>query len=194
MVKLMLEPVNFLVMDEPTNHLDMRSKEILKQALNDFTGTLLLVSHDRDFLNGLVTSVYEFGNKKVKQHLGGIYDFIEKKKIANLNELEAKSVISKEIKSASPKASNTNELSFEEKKEINRQMSRIEKLIEQCEHKISTLEDELEVVSHQLSNPENPDHSLFERYNELKKLLESSMAEWELLHEQLDEWKIKKTW
>ena len=194
MVKLMLEPVNFLVMDEPTNHLDMRSKEILKQALNDFTGTLLLVSHDRDFLNGLVTSVYEFGNKKAKQHLGGIYDFIEKKKIANLNELEAKSVISKEIKSAPPKASNTNELSFEEKKEINRQMSRIEKLIEQCEHKISTLEEEQEVVSHQLSNPENPDHSLFERYNELKKLLESSMAEWELLHEQLDEWKIKKTW
>ncbi len=90
MIKLLLEPVNFLILDEPTNHLDMKTKDILKQALLDFDGTLILVSHDRDFLDGLVTKVYEFGNKKVTEHLSGIYEFLEKKKLENLRELERK--------------------------------------------------------------------------------------------------------
>lgn len=90
MIKLLLEPVNLLILDEPTNHLDMKTKDILKQALMDFDGTLIVVSHDRDFLGGLVTKVYEFGNKKVTEHLEGIYEFLQRKKMENLNELERK--------------------------------------------------------------------------------------------------------
>jgi ATP-binding cassette subfamily F protein 3 len=90
MIKLLLEPVNLLILDEPTNHLDMRTKDILKQALMDFDGTLILVSHDRDFLDGLISKVYEFGNKRVKEHLEGIQEFLERKKMESLRELEAK--------------------------------------------------------------------------------------------------------
>ena len=88
MIKLLLEPVNLLILDEPTNHVDMKTKDILKSALKDFDGTLIVVSHDRDFLDGLVTKVYEFGNKKVKEHLEGIYEFLQHKKMDNLRELE----------------------------------------------------------------------------------------------------------
>jgi ATP-binding cassette subfamily F protein 3 len=90
MIKLLLEPVNLLILDEPTNHLDMKTKDILKSALNDFDGTLIVVSHDRDFLDGLVEKVYEFGNKRVKEHLGDIYSFLSKKKMENLREIERK--------------------------------------------------------------------------------------------------------
>ncbi|NCB94821.1 MAG: ABC-F family ATP-binding cassette domain-containing protein, partial [Clostridia bacterium] len=90
MIKLLLEPVNLLILDEPTNHLDMKTKDILKSALKDFDGTLIVVSHDRDFLDGLVTKVYEFGNKKVTEHLEGIYEFLQRKKLENLQELERK--------------------------------------------------------------------------------------------------------
>ena len=90
MIKLLLEPVNLLILDEPTNHLDMKTKDILKQALPDFDGTLIVVSHDRDFLDGLVSKVYEFGNQKVTEHLCGIYEFLEKKKMDSLQELEKK--------------------------------------------------------------------------------------------------------
>ena len=88
MIKLLLEPVNFLILDEPTNHLDLKTKDILKEALQNFDGTLIVVSHDRDFLDGLVTKVYEFGNGRVTEHLDGIYGFLQKKKIDNLRELE----------------------------------------------------------------------------------------------------------
>ena len=89
-IKLLMEPFNLLILYEPTNHLDMKTKDILKQALMDFDGTLIVVSHDRDFLDGLVTKVYEFGNKKVTEHLEGIYEFLQRKKMENLNELERK--------------------------------------------------------------------------------------------------------
>lgn len=193
MVRLMLEPVNFLVMDEPTNHLDMRSKEILKQALKDFTGTLLLVSHDREFLDGLVECVYEFGQKKIKQHLGGIYEFIEKKKIENLRELELKTA-TQETKSEPIKNQALNELSFEEKKEINRQISRIEKQIEQTETAIANLENELEHISHLLTEADGSDQEIFSKYDLIKSKLETTMNDWEILHEQLETWKTKKTW
>jgi ATP-binding cassette subfamily F protein 3 len=92
MIKLLLEPVNLLILDEPTNHLDMKTKDILKQALVDFDGTIIVVSHDRDFLDGLVTKVYEFGNQKVIEHLEDIYGFLAKKKMENLREIERKSL------------------------------------------------------------------------------------------------------
>lgn len=90
LLKLLLEPINLLILDEPTNHLDLRTKDVLKQALQDFDGTLIVVSHDRDFLDGLVTKVYEFGKQRVREHLGGIYDFLETRRLENLQELEKK--------------------------------------------------------------------------------------------------------
>jgi ATP-binding cassette, subfamily F, member 3 len=194
MVRLMLEPVNLLIMDEPTNHLDMRSKEILKQALRDFSGTLLLVSHDRDFLDGLVNCVYEFSNRKTKQHLGGIYDFINRKKIESLRDLEKKTLISATDKKASAKPLAPDEFSFEVKKEINKQITRLSKLVEQCENTIGETETEMEEVNKQLSRPENADQKLYTQYDVVKTKLETLFVEWEALHDQLEEWKNKKNW
>ena len=120
MIKLLLEPVNFLILDEPTNHLDMRSKDVLKEALKEFDGTVIVVSHDREFLDGLVTKVYEFGGGLVKEHIGGIYDFLQKKKMENLNELQ----LSQSPQTASPKkeepAESESKLSYEAQKELNK--------------------------------------------------------------------------
>ena len=137
MIKLLLEPVNFLILDEPTNHLDMRSKDVLKEAIKEFDGTVIVVSHDREFLDGLVTKVYEFGGGVVKEHIGGIYDFLQKKKIESLNELQL---------SASPTMSATkkeeletvseNKLSYEAQKELNKKIRKLEKRIADCEQKI----------------------------------------------------------
>ncbi|HKK81649.1 MAG TPA: ABC-F family ATP-binding cassette domain-containing protein, partial [Prolixibacteraceae bacterium] len=195
MVKLMLEPVNFLVMDEPTNHLDMRSKEILKQALIDFSGTVLLVSHDREFLNGLVNMVYEFRDKKTKQHMGGIYDFIRDRKIESLKDLEQKQKSSKQpSQKAKTSPVQEKELSFEEKKEISKTIKKAEKQVENLEQKISTLEQKVAKMDQQLAQPENADESLFSDYEKVKRELEQTMYEWEISIEQLDERKIQKTW
>jgi ATP-binding cassette, subfamily F, member 3 len=195
MIKLMLEPVNFLVLDEPTNHLDMRSKEILKEALRNFDGTVLVVSHDREFLDGLIDIVYEFRNKKIVQHLGGIYEFIRKRKLENLKELERKTT-NTSISTPEAKISNTNnELSFEEKKEINRTITRIEKKIEENEKIISNLEAEIEAFDLKLSNPDAQlDHSVFDKYEKRKKQLEETLNEWGNLHEELEEKQALKTW
>ncbi len=194
MIRLMLEPVNFLILDEPTNHLDMRSKEILKNALINFTGTVLLVSHDRDFLDGLVTCMYEFRNKKVKQHLGGIFEFLERKKIESLKQLETKAVTNTASVNGK-KEKNNKELSFEEKKEINRTIDRLKKKVEQAEEKIAKLEAEIEEADKSLSAPENiEDHSVFEKYESLKNDLEQAMIDWETLHEELEEWQNQKSW
>ena len=144
MIKLLLEPVNFLILDEPTNHLDMRSKDVLKEAIKEFDGTVIVVSHDREFLDGLVTKVYEFGGGVVKEHIGGIYDFLQKKKIESLNELQL---------SASPTMSATkkeeletvseNKLSYEAQKELNKKIRKLEKRIADCEQKIEKLETEI---------------------------------------------------
>ncbi|MBN1926878.1 MAG: ABC-F family ATP-binding cassette domain-containing protein [Prolixibacteraceae bacterium] len=194
MIRLMLEPYNFLVLDEPTNHLDMRSKEILKQALVKFTGTVLVVSHDREFLDGLVECVYEFSDKKIKQHLGGIYDFIQKKKIESLSELE------KNNKKTTVKESNAvtevqaGELSFEEKKEINKQIKRLELLVEEREKKIAGLDAEIAQMEEKLANPDGTDEKLFSDYDKAKRLHDQTMYEWELSVEELEKWKIQKTW
>jgi ATP-binding cassette subfamily F protein 3 len=195
MIKLMLEPVNFLVLDEPTNHLDIRSKEILKNALINFTGTVLLVSHDREFLDGLVNCVYEFRNKKIKQHLGGIYNFLEKRKIESLRELEININSKKAEKINGSKLNSGQELSFLEQKEISRTISRLEKLVEKTEMEIQMIEEESAKLETILSSSEKlDDHSIFEKYELMKKKLALSMEEWEKQHDELEIWKLKKNW
>jgi len=193
MVKLMLEPVNLLVLDEPTNHLDIRSKEILKQALVDYDGTVIVVSHDREFLDGLVNCVYEFKDKKVKQHLGGIYDFLRRKKIESMKELEKKDApLNQAVKTQ--KAEEIEKISFEERKEINKNITRFEKSIEKNEQEISGLEQKIAEMDKVLAVTNGSDQEIFKKYERLKKELEQKMYEWEILHEQLEELTAKKTW
>ena len=195
MVKLMLEPVNFLVLDEPTNHLDIRSKEILKNALKEFDGTVMVVSHDREFLDGLVDCVYEFTNKKIKQHLGGVYEFLEKKRIENIKQWESnKKPEEVKVEVVEQKSADVPELSFDEKKEINKQISRVEKSIAASEEEINQLEIKLEEMDAVLAQPENPDLTLFDKYEATKQSLEKVMEQWEELHLELEEWQSKKTW
>ncbi|MDR1004115.1 MAG: ATP-binding cassette domain-containing protein, partial [Prevotellaceae bacterium] len=182
MIKLLLEPVNFLILDEPTNHLDMRSKDVLKEAIRDFDGTVILVSHDRDFLNGLVSKVYEFGGGQVKEHLGGIYDFLQKKQIENLNELNTHSDKPKEETDASTilPASADSRLNYEEQKEKNRQIKKMERQVSDCETEISELEAAVAIVEARMTTPEGAaDVSLYERHTRLKQQLDGVMEAWE---------------
>jgi ATP-binding cassette subfamily F protein 3 len=193
MVKLMLEPVNLLVLDEPTNHLDMRSKEILKQALIDYDGTVIVVSHDREFLDGLVNCVYEFKDKKVKQHLGGIYEFLRRKKIDSMKELERKDVpLAQEVKVQ--KIEETEKYSFEERKEINKNISRIEKNIEKTEQEIASIEQKIADMDKALAETDGSDPDIFRKYEQQKRELEQKMYEWELLQEEHEELMAKKSW
>ncbi len=195
MIRLMLEPVNFLVLDEPTNHLDIRSKEILKNTLSNFTGTILVVSHDREFLNGLVNCVYEFRNKKVKQHLGGIYEFLNKKKLNSLRELETKASSSVNQKSATSDKNSKSNFSFEERKEISRNISKLEKQVSNTENEIHRLEQESGELHQLLSQPEHlEDYSVFEKYEQLKNKLDQMLEQWETENDELESWKSKKKW
>lgn len=199
MIRLLLEPVNFLVLDEPTNHLDMRSKDILKQALIDFDGTILLVSHDREFLDGLATCVYEFRNQKIKQHLGGIYDFLQKKKLDSLKELEVKQAATYNTQEK-PSINNSKteivaEISFDERKNINRIINRLEKNIEEIEIKISNIEKTIAEMDNNLANPETiKSDDFFGIYEQKKQLLADTLLDWEKQHEELENWNTKKTW
>ena len=195
MIRLMLEPVNFLVLDEPTNHLDMRSKEILKQALASYEGTVLVVSHDREFLDGMANCIYEFKDRKIKQHLGGIYDFLRRKKLESMKELERKSPSNRPAEKKEKVLVNDNQLSYGERKEINKNISRLEKQIEKSEEKITSLESELEAYDKKMANPSNlEDHRIFEEYDQLKAQLEKVMSEWETNQEEYEVLKQQKTW
>lgn len=190
MIRLLLEPVNLLILDEPTNHLDMRSKDVLKKAIQDFDGTVIVVSHDRDFLNGLVDKVYEFGNQQVKEHLGGIYAFLEKKKMDNLTELEKGSSTanskSEEVKSEEAQET-ASKLSYEERKELNKQIKRVEKQIEELEQSIENKETEKTEIEEKLATPDGGmDTSLFERHAQIIKEIEESMNRWEELTIELE--------
>lgn len=178
MIRLLLEPVNLLILDEPTNHLDMKTKDVLKQAIADFDGTVIVVSHDRDFLDGLVEKVYEFGGGKVREHLGGIYDFLQHKQMESLRELE-KSVPSKtDNDQIQEPAVSSGKQSYAEKKEFEKQIRKAERLVKDTEAKVSQLEAELKVVEDKLAAGAT-DNDLFERHGEVSKSLDAAMSEWE---------------
>ena len=185
MIRLLLEPVNLLILDEPTNHLDMRTKDVLKQAIKDFDGTVIVVSHDREFLDGLVTKVYEFGNKQVREHLGGIYDFLQRKKMDSLQELEKEKVTEKSNVEGIP---SENKLSYEEQKEQQRQLKRLERTISDCEKKVEELELKIKQIEVRLSSVEGAsDSSLYEKHGRLKKELDEIIEKWTELTMELEE-------
>ena len=188
MIRLLLEPVNLLILDEPTNHLDMRTKDILKQAIKEFEGTVIVVSHDRDFLDGLVDKVYEFGGGKVREHLGGIYDFLQSKQLSSLQELERKNSLKQ-----SPlieEQSSTGKLSYAEKKERERLFRKAEKKLAETEKVVESLEIELSDIEAKLASGTN-DNDLFLRHGDVKKKLENAMSEWELAGMELEYLKDK---
>ena len=189
MIRLLLEPVNLLILDEPTNHLDMRSKDVLKNALKEFDGTVIVVSHDREFLDGLVEKVYEFGHQRVKEHLGGIYDFLEKKKLESLQELEKNTTMQKQTNAESPSSSDS-KLNYEARKEQNRQIKRQEKLVSESEHRIEELEQAIADLEARLATPEGAsDTSLYTKYAEQKQALAEAMDQWTEQTLQLEEMK-----
>lgn len=194
MIRLLLEPVNLLILDEPTNHLDMRTKDVLKQAIRDFNGTVILVSHDREFLDGLVSKVYEFSGGQVREHLGGIYDFLESRKLASLRELEQRATVSKTEKdgniskdSASPAKSEDSKLSYGEQKEFARRLRKAEKVVADIESEIAGLEKRIAEVEEKLATPDGAaDTSLYELHGQLKKQLDDVMWKWSEASEVLD--------
>ena len=190
MIKLLLEPVNFLSLDEPTNHLDMRSKDVLKDAIRDFDGTVVVVSHDREFLDGLVSKVYEFGGGLVKEHLGGIYDFLQRKNIESLNDLQKPSLSTSStmVSSVEEKTGASNRLSYEQQKEQQKKIRRLEKAVEQCEARIGELEAAVKMLEDQLATPEGAaDVSIYERHGALKKQLDEAVNAWEEASLELEE-------
>jgi ATP-binding cassette, subfamily F, member 3 len=196
MIRLMLEPVNLLVLDEPTNHLDMQSKEILKDALIHFSGTVIVVSHDREFLDGMVSCVYEFRNKKIRQHLGGIYDFLQKREMESLEDLNAvnKNATTKRNNRKKEKHENQG-LNYEERKVVTKTISRIEKKVSDYEELIEELEAEISEMDQRLSSSEVVnDPSVFKKYDNLKEGLKKNMENWEKEHKELEDWKLKKHW
>lgn len=187
MIKLLLEPVNFLILDEPTNHLDMRSKDVLKDAIRDFDGTVIVVSHDREFLDGLVTKVYEFGGGVVKEHLGGIYDFLSSKHIESLNELHS---LRPEPVAAvqGEKPENQKRMSYEQQKELQKKLRKLEKEVAACENRVSELEQQIADVENKLATAEGAsDVSLYELHGTLKKQMDEAVDAWEAASEALDE-------
>ena len=179
MIRLLLEPVNLLILDEPTNHLDMRSKDVLKDALKEFDGTVIVVSHDREFLDGLVDKVYEFGNQKVVEHLGGIYNFLEHKKMDSLRELERSTGTSTSTSGTGEAQVSQNKLSYEARKELSKAIKKAEKAVAEAEARISELENGIAVIEAKLATPEGAsDASLYGEYSALKKELSDAMDLW----------------
>ena len=198
MIRLLLEPVNLLILDEPTNHLDMRTKDILKQAIKDFNGTVIVVSHDREFLDGLVEKVYEFGGGKVKECLGGIYEFLEKKKIDSLAELEVNSQLAKNqtIKSTNTPeknettSANNAKMSYAEQREREKAIKRAEKKVKEAETEISNIENEITEIEAKIAAGDI-DNDIFNIHAEKNKKLENAMSLWELASMELEEIKSK---
>lgn len=190
MIKLLLEPVNFLILDEPTNHLDMISKDVLKDAIRDFDGTAIIVSHDRDFLDGLVTKVYEFGEGKVVEHLCGIYEFLQKKNLNSLAELQQQtntSTVDHAANGTSEKdPPSESRLSYEAQKEYNRKKRKLEKQISDFELEINQMESAIKILENKMSTVEGAsDASVYEKHGKLKSQLDQIMNEWEKASEEM---------
>ena len=182
MIRLLLEPCNLLILDEPTNHLDMSSKDVLKAALQDFDGTVICVSHDRDFLNGLVSKVYEFGGGKVKEHLGGIYDFLRAKKIDSLQELEISRKPSEPRNPRTP-SSPSGATDYAAQKAAAAEKRKKEKQIAEVEAQIAALEAQQAEMEQRLALPENQTQENFQQYESIKHRIEQKLYEWEILSE-----------
>lgn len=186
MIKLLLEPVNLLILDEPTNHLDLVSKEVLKEAIKAFDGTAIIVSHDREFLDGLVEKVYEFGEGKVREHLGGIYDFLQSKKIDSLTTLELSKNVS--LPEPEPVAKTENKLNYAERKELQKQLNRIEKAIKETEKDIEKYETRVKELEEILLKPEHAsDMGLINEYTNITAQLEKANEKWLELSEEKEQ-------
>ncbi|MDY5681420.1 MAG: ABC-F family ATP-binding cassette domain-containing protein [Prevotella sp.] len=192
MIRLLLEPVNFLILDEPTNHLDMQSKDVLKEAIKAFDGTVILVSHDRDFLDGLVDKVYEFGGGKVREHLGGIYEYLRFHNAENITDALGSGTAPKQEEQEKKTVANEHKdkdsaLSYAERKEQQKKISRIQKQVKESEKRIEDMEAKLEELGKQLEQPENAsDMTLVNKYTELQSALDEEMQKWEDLSLQLE--------
>lgn len=190
MIRLLLEPVNLLILDEPTNHLDMRTKDVLKEALKDFDGTMIVVSHDRDFLNGLVDKVYEFGGGKVREFLGGIYEFLDYKNMDSLRELEKKNDLklsdSPTKKIEEKQDVSAGKLSYAEQKEREKLIRKAEKEVAKYENEIAEIESKIAEIEDELSKGEAVDSSVYTKHADLKKQLENAMSMWELACEEVE--------
>ena len=186
MIRLLLRQMNLLILDEPTNHLDMQSKDVLKEAIRDFNGTVIVVSHDRQFLDGLVTKIYEFGDGKVREHLGGIYDYLATKNATNINEALAQG---KPATVAEPqqKTVSENRLSYEAEKQLQKQRRKLEKLVEDDEKAINELEGAISALEAVMSTVEGSTEENFTKYASLKKQLDEAVSRWETNMENLEE-------
>lgn len=204
MIRLLLEPVNFLILDEPTNHLDMQSKDVLKEAIKAFDGTAIIVSHDREFLDGLVDKVYEFGGGKVREYLGGIYDWIlshdkanetqsrgDTPRLANQSGGDTPRLTEPATQEAKTSPSNEEVMSYAERKERQKQVTRIQKQINEAEKKIADYEAKIAELDEKLCDPANAsDMKLVNEYTDTQALLDKEMERWEELSEKLEEIKI----
>ena len=191
MIRLLLEPVNLLILDEPTNHLDLRSKDVLKNAVKEFDGTVIVVSHDRDFLDGLVDKVYEFGGGKVREHIGGIYDFLEMKRLENEGITGLDGETNHRTVQSAPvvqQETSAGRLSYEVQKEQNKLRKKAEKAVKDCEQLIEKLEMEIAAVEEKMTTPEGAsDMQLINQYTDLKKKLDAAVEDWETASMELEE-------
>jgi len=203
MIRLLLQPVNLLILDEPTNHLDMKTKDILKQAIKDFNGTVIIVSHDREFMDGLVEKVYEFGNGEVKECLGGIYEFLEKKKLSSLRELELSTSPGSQPQkknmtdaggNASATAAGTTaatpRLSYAEQRERDKMLRKASKNVDETEKKVGDIEQEIAEIENRIANGDIDDE-IFTLHQKKKLELDTAMSLWELASQELDELKAR---
>ena len=189
MIRLLLQPVNLLILDEPTNHLDMPSKDVLKEAIQAFDGTVIVVSHDRDFLNGIVDKVYEFGEHRVREHLGGIYDFLRKKQLDSLHQLEIKdSTPAVAVPAEEPVSQG--KADYQRQKERERRLRQAEKKVKTLEAKIAELEQRLSDIEDQLSTATSEDLDIYYTHSQINRELEEVLAQWEEAGEELEKAKL----
>ena len=195
MIKLLLEPANLLILDEPTNHLDIPTKEVLKQAIKEYDGTAIIVSHDRDFLDGIVSRVFEFGGGKVKEHIGGIYDFLQTKNLENLRDIElpvASATNHANVRDADSKTETAfdkplseSKRSYFEQKEHDKIVRQARKRVVELEALIEKYETEIKTIEDDLSNGIDLPNDIYQKHAEAQKKLENTMSEWELASEKL---------